>query len=80
MSYSGNALFLGKKISTGPFDPWTIGLFLKIFLTIFLGYFIDYLWGGGERGRKIISMKQTFITQGGVGDGLLICMRGRRWL
>ena len=32
--------------------------------------------GGGERGRKIISMKQTFITQGGVGDGLLIRMEG----
>ena len=32
--------------------------------------------GGGERGRKIISMRQTFITQGGVGDGLLIRMEG----
>ena len=32
--------------------------------------------GGRERGRKIISMKQTFITQGGVGDGLLIRMEG----
>ena len=32
--------------------------------------------GGGERGKKIISMKQTFITQGGVGDGLLIRMEG----
>ena len=31
---------------------------------------------GGERGRKIISMRQTFITQGGVGDGLLIRMEG----
>ena len=59
MSYSGNALFLGKKIWTGPFDPQTIGLFLKIFFTIFglifgpfLGYFIDYLWGGGGERKE----------------------------
>ena len=56
MSYSGNALFLRKKIWTGPFDPWTIGLFLKIFLTIFGLIFGPFFWvillticGGGER-------------------------------
>ena len=35
--------------------------------------------GGGERGRKTIGMRQTFITQGGVGDGLLIRMDMEGW-
>ena len=89
MSYSGNALFLGKKNmdwTIRPLDNWT---FFKDFFDHFWTNIWTIFWvillticggGGGERGRKIISMKQTFITQGGVGDGLLICMRGRRWL
>ena len=65
-----------------PLDNWT---FFKDFFdhfwtniwTIFWVILLTICGGGGrERGRKIISMKQTFITQGGVGDGLLIRMEG----
>ena len=85
MSYSGNALFLEKKNmnwTIRPSDNWT---FFEDFLTIFGLIFGPFFWvillticggGGGERGRKIISMRQTFINQGGVGDGLLIRMEG----
>ena len=75
MSYSGNVLFLGQL------DNWT---FFKNFFdqfwtniwTIFWVTLLTICGGGGERGRKTIGMRQTFITQGGVGDGLLIRMEG----
>ena len=63
-----------------PLDNWT---FFKDFFdhfwtniwTIFWVILLTICEGGRER-KEIISMRQTFITQGGVGDGLLIRMEG----
>ena len=68
-----------------PSDNWTFfedffDHFWTNIWTIFWVILLTICGGGGERGRKIISIRQTFITQGGVGDGLLICMGGGRWL